>query len=64
MYRAQEGYKSGVEGIVMFNTLNILDLEKNVSPMYKIIGDKRAVDRWYKLEYPSYLVNYKVDWII
>ncbi|MCD3217522.1 hypothetical protein G8S55_09720 [Clostridium botulinum C] len=64
LYRAQEGYKSGVEGIVMFNTLNILDLEKNVSPMYKIIGDKRAVDRWYKLEYPSYLVNYKVDWII
>ncbi|KGM99986.1 hypothetical protein IRP63_10090 [Clostridium botulinum] len=64
LYRAEEGYKSGVEGIVMFNTLNILDLEKNVSPMYKMIGDKMAVDRWYKLEYPSYLVNYKVDWII
>ncbi|KEI02354.1 hypothetical protein [Clostridium botulinum] len=64
LYRSEEGYKAGVQGIVMFNTLNILDLEQNVSPMYKMIGDKMAVDRWYKLEYPSYLVNYKVDWII
>lgn len=64
LYRAEEGYKAGAKGIVMFNTLNMLELQKNVSPLYALLGDKVAVDRWYKLNYPSYIINYKVDWVI
>ncbi|KGM97530.1 hypothetical protein Z968_03145 [Clostridium novyi A str. 4552] len=61
IYRAYEGYKEGAKGIFMFNTLNALDIEKDVSPMYKLIGNKAKVNKWYKLEYESYLINYKVD---
>ncbi|WP_141640107.1 hypothetical protein [Clostridium novyi] len=61
IYRAYEGYKAGAKGIFMFNTLNALDIEKDVSPMYKLIGNKAKVNKWYQLEYESYLVNYKVD---
>jgi len=64
LFRAHEAYEKGVKGLFLFNTLNDMDLTEEVYPKYKLIGNKVKVDKWYEFEYPAYLVNYKVDWII
>jgi hypothetical protein len=62
LFRAHEAYEKGVKGLFLFNTLNDMDLTKDVYPKFKLIGNKVEVDKWYEFEYPAYLVNYKVEW--
>ncbi|MCY6959365.1 glycoside hydrolase family 10 protein [Clostridium brassicae] len=62
LYRAYEAYKNGADGVFLFNTLNNLDVAKDDVPSkLKYLGNKTAVEKWYKLEYPAYRVNYKID---
>lgn len=63
LYRANEVYEEGADGIILFNTLNHIDLREDLSPKFKLLGDKVKARRWHEFEYPSYLVNYKVDFI-
>lgn len=62
LFRAHEVYGKGANGIFIFNLLNELELNEYVSPKFKFLEDKNEVKRWYELEYPSYLVNYKIEW--
>lgn len=62
LFRAHEVYEEGANGIFLFNLLNELELNEYVSPKFKYLEDKNELRRWYELEYPSYLVNYKIEW--
>lgn len=62
LFRAHEVYEGGANGIFLFNLLNELELNEYVSPKFKYLEDKNELRRWYELEYPSYLVNYKIEW--
>ncbi|MEA4825124.1 MAG: hypothetical protein VB130_00595 [Clostridium sp.] len=62
LYRANEAYNGGAKGVFLFNTLNDLDLTKDVPPKFKLLRDRIEVRKWCEFEYPAYLVNYKVDW--
>lgn len=62
MFRAKEVYDAGADGVFLFNIFNDIDITKDVPPEFKSLQNKNEVDKWYELEYPSYLVNYKVKW--
>jgi len=63
LIRANEAYNKGADGIFMSNILNDLDIRGDVSPKFKFLSDKFKVKKWYELEYKSYLVNDKIEWI-
>lgn len=63
LIRANEAYSKGADGIFMSNILNDLDIRGDVSPKFKFLSDKFKVKKWHELEYKSYLVNDKIEWI-
>lgn len=61
LYRAHELYTGGADGIFLFNSLTDIDFTKEYSPKLKLLGNKEEVEKWYKLQYPSYLIHDKVE---
>lgn len=57
LFRAHESYEAGAEGIFLFNTFSGVDFTKDYSPKFNLLGDKIKVKKWYKFEYPSYVIH-------
>lgn len=57
LFRAHESYEAGAEGIFLFNTFSGVDFTKDYSEKFNLLGDKIKVKKWYKFEYPSYLIH-------
>ncbi|KOA20615.1 hypothetical protein CLHOM_07570 [Clostridium homopropionicum DSM 5847] len=62
LFRAKQSYDAGAKGLFLFNTLNDLDLESDVSPDLKLLKSSIEVDKWMEFGYPAYLVNSRIDW--
>lgn len=64
LFRANEAYNNGADGIFIFNILNDLDISEDISPKFKILKDKHKVKEWYEFEYEAYLVNDRIEWML
>lgn len=59
--RTYEGYRAGVDGIYLFNTLNDLQFVKNINPKFQYLGDKIKMEKWHQFEIRADYINNSID---